>query len=77
MSLTPAPEELVAPEAVQEARARVELVADRMALSGAARIDTFMHAISGDIVVVQVAPVPDFSPGSPIMQQVRPQGFLG
>ena len=71
MSLTPAPEELVAPEALQEARARVELVADRMALSGAARVDTFMHAISGDIVVVQVAPVPDFGPGSPIMQQVR------
>ena len=70
MSLTPPPEELISVEAVQEARVRVQLVADRLALSGAARIDTFMHAISGDIVVVEVAAVPDFSLGSPIMQQV-------
>lgn len=70
LSLTPPPEELITAEAVQEARVRVQLVADRLALSGAARIDTFMHAVSGDIVVVDVAAVPDFGLGSPIMQQV-------
>lgn len=72
MSLTPVPEELVAAEVLEEACTRVQLVADRMALTGVARIDTFMHAVSGDIVVVQVAPVVDYGPGSPIMQQVRP-----
>ena len=77
MSLTPVPEELVAAEVLEEACTRVQLVADRMALTGVARIDTFMHAVSGDIVVVQVAPVVDYGPGSPIMQQVRaPPGLL-
>jgi len=70
VALTPPPEELISAASVREARSRVQMVADRLALSGAAVVGTFVSVANGDIVVVDVNCVPDFVPGAPLLQQV-------
>ena len=70
VALTPPPEELISAASVREARSRVQMVADRLALSGAAVVSTFVSVANGDIVVVDVNCVPDFVPGAPLLQQV-------
>jgi hypothetical protein len=71
VALTPPPEELISAASVREARSRVQMVADRLALAGAAVVNTFVSVANGDIVVVDVNCVPDFVPGAPLLQQVR------
>lgn len=62
--LAPPPPTLASPHAVQSARVRFEIVADRLALSGAAEISAYMHAETGELVVADVSATPDLSPGS-------------
>ena len=71
VALTPPPEELISATSVREARSRVQMVADRLALSGAAVVSTFVSVANGDIVIVDVNCVPDFVPGAPLLQQVE------
>ncbi len=76
VALTPPPEELISVASVREARSRVQMVADRLALAGAAVVNTFVSVANGDIVVVDVNCVPDFVPGAPLLQQVRGSTLL-
>lgn len=62
--LTPPPPTLASPEAVRSARVRLEIVADRLALAGAAQISAYMHAETGELVVADVCTTPDLSPGA-------------
>ena len=61
--LAPPPPTLASPAAVQSARVRFEIVADRLALSGAAEICAYMHVETGELVVADVRTTPDLSPG--------------
>lgn len=70
--LTPPPAGLVMPEAVQTARLRLQMVADRLGISGAAQVDAFMHATTGELVVTGVTALPDLAPGALLFRQVRP-----
>lgn len=42
-------------QALAVARQRCELIADVLGLAGVARIDAFMHADTGELVVIEVA----------------------
>lgn len=70
-SLTPPPSEIVKPEVIEAARQRMESVADRFGLRGIASIDAFMHVETGEIIVMNIDPVPNFTEHSVLVQQVR------
>jgi hypothetical protein len=73
LNLTPPPEALVRPEAAEGARRRCEMVADRLGLSGVAQIDAFMHAETGDIVVLEANVLPAMHASAPLLLQVGPR----
>jgi hypothetical protein len=62
-------------EAVSSARVRLEIVADRLGLSGAAEVWAYMHAETGELVISDVSTTPDLSPGALIFRQVG--GWMG
>lgn len=55
---------------------RLQLVADTLGLSGAARIDGYVNVQSGEVAVRAVDAAPDLSPGSLLFKQVRAAGAL-
>eukprot|EP00887_Chlorella_sp_A99_P002563 scaffold6.g2563.t1 len=67
--MTPPPLGVARPEAVLSARTRLMLVADRLGISGAARVDALMHAETGELVVMDVSTAPDLSAGALIFRQ--------
>ena len=69
--LTPPPPSLVSEEAVNSARVRLEMVADRLGLSGAAEVSAYMHCETGELAVSDVNTLPDLGPGALIFRQVR------
>lgn len=68
--LTPPPPTLALPEAVRAARVRLEIVADRLGLAGAAEVQAYMHAETGELVISDVCTLPDLGPGALIFRQV-------
>ena len=76
--LTPPPPTLALPTAVASARLRLEMVADRLGLSGAAEVAGYMQVETGEVVVSDVSTTPDLSPGALIFRQVGPvEGVAG
>eukprot|EP00192_Tetraselmis_astigmatica_P001783 CAMPEP_0117671742 /NCGR_PEP_ID=MMETSP0804-20121206/13512_1 /TAXON_ID=1074897 /ORGANISM="Tetraselmis astigmatica, Strain CCMP880" /LENGTH=1580 /DNA_ID=CAMNT_0005480255 /DNA_START=223 /DNA_END=4965 /DNA_ORIENTATION=+ len=69
VNLTPPPASIVNPEALTAARQRCELVADVLGISGVARIDTFMHADTGELVVIEVNTIPAMTPHTVLLHQ--------
>ncbi|KAL4445330.1 hypothetical protein ABPG77_011155 [Micractinium sp. CCAP 211/92] len=67
--LTPPPPTLALPEAVRAARVRLEIVADRLGLAGAAEVQAYMHAETGELVISDVCTLPDLGPGALIFRQ--------
>jgi len=53
--LTPPPPSLARPDAIDGARARCELVADRLGLTGGAVLGCYIHADTADVIVSDVA----------------------
>ncbi|KAL6779885.1 hypothetical protein ACKKBG_A14150 [Auxenochlorella protothecoides x Auxenochlorella symbiontica] len=66
---TPPPERWVSGEAAAQARLRLQLVAGRLGLSGAASMEAFVHTATGEVVVTEVDPLPDLSLGGLLMKQ--------
>ena len=71
MRFTPPPPELVRAQVLEGVRARAQMAADALRLSGAATLRALMHAEYADLVVVEAEAFPDLSPGSDLFQQVR------
>ncbi|KAK9819932.1 hypothetical protein WJX72_004090 [[Myrmecia] bisecta] len=69
INLTPPPPDFVRPEVLNSVKARVELVADQLGLSGLARVDAFMHADTAEIIVIEVNTIPGMTPSTVLMQQ--------
>jgi len=57
LSLTPPPPSLASQEALDGARARCELAADQLGLSGSATVRCYIHARSADVIITEVLPV--------------------
>ena len=73
LEITPPPASVVHPDAVASAKLRLMLVADRLGISGVARVDALMHADTGELVVMDVHTAPDLSFGALLFRQVRRQ----
>uniref|UniRef100_A0A061RME5 D-alanine--d-alanine ligase family protein isoform 1 n=2 Tax=Tetraselmis sp. GSL018 TaxID=582737 RepID=A0A061RME5_9CHLO len=69
VNLTPPPADIIVPEAQTAARQRCELIADVLGLSGIARIDAFVHADTGELVVIEVNTVPAMTPHTVLLHQ--------
>eukprot|EP00951_Prasinocladus_malaysianus_P017710 scaffold140037_cov32-Prasinocladus_malaysianus.AAC.1 len=61
----------VIPTALSAARQRCELIADVLGLSGVARVDAFMHADTGELVVIEVRSLAAVSALHPLPVQTR------
>lgn len=72
VNITPppvAPLGRVRPEAIDEVRRRIELVAATLGLAGYARIDAFMHRETGEILVIEANTLPGLSPSTVLYHQ--------
>lgn len=69
INLTPPPESIVAPAAVDGAKRRAEQVATSLGLRGVARIDAFMHVDTGELVIIEANSIPGLTPSTVLMQQ--------
>lgn len=70
IAMTPPPAEFLPPDIIAAARQWMTMVADRLAIAGAAHIDAFVHADKGEIIVIDVHTVPDLSQDSLLLKQV-------
>lgn len=69
VNLTPPPPEVLLPEALDAAKQRVELVAGKLGLAGFSRIDCFVHAETGELIVVEANTVPGLTPSTVLFHQ--------
>lgn len=83
VNITPPPSEYVTPEILNAARRRIELVAQRLGISGFGRIDAFLNANTGEIIVIEANTIPGLTPSTVIYHQalaepapLHPQAFL-
>ncbi|CAG9461042.1 unnamed protein product [Pedinophyceae sp. YPF-701] len=67
--LTPPPEDVISPAAIEGAQQRAAAVALAMSLRGVAVVDCFMQVDTGELVVMRVDPLPDLGPGSIALRQ--------
>jgi hypothetical protein len=73
LDVTPPPPGVLRPEAAATARLRMQAVADRLGLSGAAQITAQVNPATGEMIVLEVDPHPDLSPGSLLLRQAALQ----
>lgn len=59
----------VRPEAVDAARRRIEAVAEALGIEGYARIDAFLHATTGEVVVIEANTLPGLTPSTVLYHQ--------
>jgi len=83
INITPPPTPYVSEAAVQEARRRMELVANKLGINGFSRIDAFMKTENGELLVIEANTVPGLTPSTVIYHQalaeeppMRPRAFL-
>lgn len=69
INLTPPPANIVSPEALEGGKRRIELVAQALGIEGFARIDAFLHADSGEIIVIEANTVPGMTPSTVLFHQ--------
>lgn len=69
VNLTPPPPSIVRKEALAEAKRRVALVAASLGLDGFARIDAFLHADTGEIIIIEANTVPGMTPSTVLFHQ--------
>ncbi|KAI8105591.1 hypothetical protein M9434_000175 [Picochlorum sp. BPE23] len=71
--LTPPPPSILSDEMTSDTMLRLQLVSDRLGLSGAAEISLLINAETGEIVITEVDIHPDISPNGLLMRQAAQQ----
>jgi len=69
VNMTPPPEKYVKAGAVRRAKKAAELVAERVGIEDYCRIDMFMFAKTGDIIVIEVNTTPALTPSTVLYHQ--------
>lgn len=69
VNMTPPPEVLVKPEVLKTVKKRIEKVAERLGISGYARIDTFMQVDTGGLIVLEANTMPALTPSTVLFHQ--------
>ena len=69
VNLTPPPPSVLAPEILDEVQQKVELIAAELKLEGFARVDAFVNARTGEVLVIEVNSVPGLTPSTVLFHQ--------
>lgn len=69
VNMTPPPEKFVSKVVLKKVKHSVEKVAERLGISGYARIDTFMQIDTGDIIVLEANTTPALTPSTVLFHQ--------
>ena len=75
INLTPPPEFVVPAQIVDKARRNMERVANALGIEGFARIDAFLHADTGALLVIEANTVPGMTPSTVIYHQALAEGM--
>lgn len=69
VNLTPPPESIVHPKAVNHTKDLVEKLARAVGMRGYGRIDAFMHVKTGNLIVIEVNTLPGLTPSTVLFHQ--------
>ncbi|MEZ4753431.1 MAG: hypothetical protein R3A13_03865 [Bdellovibrionota bacterium] len=69
INITPPPTKYVSEKAVQKAKEKIEIVANKLGIEGYSRIDAFMHRKTGDVVIIEANSLPGLTPSTVIYHQ--------
>ncbi|KAK1311997.1 hypothetical protein QJS10_CPA07g01232 [Acorus calamus] len=69
VNLTPPPTTIISEEALQKCKQRIEIVANTLGLEGFSRIDAFMNAHTGEVMLIEVNTVPGMTPSTVLIHQ--------
>ncbi|KAI5663000.1 hypothetical protein M9H77_22323 [Catharanthus roseus] len=69
INLTPPPQSIISNGALEKCKQRIELIANTLQLEGFSRIDAFVHADSGEVLVIEVNTVPGMTPSTVLIHQ--------
>ncbi|XP_008782597.2 uncharacterized protein LOC103702084 isoform X1 [Phoenix dactylifera] len=83
INLTPPPATIISNDALQRCKQRIEEIANYLGLEGFSRIDAFVNAYSGEVLVIEVNTVPGMTPSTVLIHQalveqppIYPQQFF-
>lgn len=69
INITPPPSDVVKPRALAKVKKSLEYIAERLNVQGYARIDTFLHIDTGDLIVIEVNTAPALTPSTVLFHQ--------
>ena len=69
VNITPPPKEIISAKNLNKVKNRVEQVAKKLGIRGYSRIDIFVKVTTGDIVVIEVNPLPGLTPSTVLYHQ--------
>ncbi|XP_062094865.1 uncharacterized protein LOC133800815 [Humulus lupulus] len=69
INLTPPPLSIISNEALTRCKQRIELIASTLQLEGFSRIDAFVNADSGEVLIIEVNTVPGMTPSTVLIHQ--------
>lgn len=61
--------------AITACRKRIEIVANTLGVEGFARIDAFVHADTGEVIIIEANTVPGMTPSTVLIHQVHVPPF--
>ncbi|KAH9615346.1 hypothetical protein KSS87_014327 [Heliosperma pusillum] len=69
INITPPPASVISLDALDRCKQRIELIANALQLEGFSRIDAFVNADSGEVLVIEVNTVPGMTPSTVLVHQ--------
>lgn len=69
VNLTPPPTKIISNDALQKCKQRIEIIANTLGLEGISRIDAFVNAHNGEVLVIEVNTVPGMTPSTVLIHQ--------
>ncbi|XP_049401316.1 uncharacterized protein LOC125865171 [Solanum stenotomum] len=69
INLTPPPPSIMSSAALERCKKRIELIANTLQLEGFSRIDAFVHADTGEVLIIEVNTVPGMTPSTVLIHQ--------
>ncbi|XP_027176337.1 uncharacterized protein LOC113775590 [Coffea eugenioides] len=69
INLTPPPLSIISNEALEKCKQRIELIANTLQLEGFSRVDAFVNADSGEVLIIEVNTVPGMTPSTVLIHQ--------
>ncbi|MCD7449314.1 hypothetical protein HAX54_051056 [Datura stramonium] len=69
INLTPPPPSIMSSVALGRCKKRIELIANTLQLEGFSRIDAFVHADTGEVLIIEVNTVPGMTPSTVLIHQ--------